>query len=42
MGISRFINEINMDFEILGEIEDNWETFNIGVEYEGFMVRRKL
>jgi hypothetical protein len=41
MGISRFLNEINEDFEILGEISDNWETFKLDVEYEGFLVRRK-
>jgi hypothetical protein len=41
MGISRFLNEINEDFEILGEISDNWESFKLDVEYEGFLVRRK-
>lgn len=41
MGISRFLNEINEDFEILGELGDDWENFKLDVEYEGFLVRRK-
>jgi hypothetical protein len=40
MGISRFLTETK-DFEVLGEQEDDWEEFNLNVEYEGFLVRRK-
>ncbi len=41
MGISKFLKEITQDFEILGELTDDWEDFNPNVEYEGFLVRRK-
>ena len=41
IGISRFLTEITQDFEILGEQKSDWEEFNINVEYEGFLVRRK-
>ena len=41
MGISKFLNEIIEDFEILGELNDDWETFKVDIEYEGFLVRRK-
>jgi hypothetical protein len=41
MGISKFLSEVNEDFEVLGERNDEWETFSKNVEYEGFLVRRK-
>jgi|SRR5690606_2480954 len=41
MGISRFLEEVRADFEILGELHDEWEEFKPGIEYEGFLVRRK-
>ena len=41
MGIAKFFLEVNEDFEILGERNDNWESFSKNVEYEGFLVRRK-
>jgi len=41
MGITKFISEVNEDFEVLGELNDEWETFKKDVEYEGFLVRRK-
>ncbi len=41
MGISKFIVEVEGDFEILGERNDDWEAFRHNVEYEGFLVRRK-
>jgi len=41
MGITRFISEIEDDFEILGEQNDDWEKFRKNVDYEGFLVRRK-
>jgi len=41
IGISRFLVEVIEDFEILGEINDDWEAFKSDVEYEGFLVRRK-
>jgi len=41
MGITKFLPEVNEDFEVLGELNDEWETFKKDVEYEGFLVRRK-
>lgn len=29
------------DFEILRELNEDWEAFKTDVEYEGFLVRRK-
>ena len=41
MGISKFLEEVTEDFEILGELDEDWETFKADVEYGGFLVRRK-
>lgn len=41
MGISKFLNEIENDFEIYGELENDWNKFKIGIEYDGFLVKRK-
>lgn len=41
MGISKFLDQIKRDFEIYGELENDWDKFKIGTEYIGFLVRRK-
>ena len=41
MGITKFLSEVNEDYEVLGELNDEWEVFTKDVEYEGFLVRRK-
>lgn len=41
MGITKFLTEVKKDFEIYGELENDWDKFKIGAEYEGFLVRRK-
>lgn len=41
MGISKFLKEVTTDFEILGELSDYWDEFEFGIEYEGFLIRRK-
>jgi len=41
MGIAKFLSEVNEDFEVLGELKDDWEIFKKDVDYEGFLVRRK-
>jgi predicted small secreted protein len=41
MGITKFLSEVNEDFEILGDRNNEWETFKINIDYEGFLVRRK-
>ena len=42
MGISNFLKDITNDFEILGEQENDWEEFNLNIDYEGFLVKRKF
>lgn len=41
MGISKFIDELNQDFEVYGQLNDSWEKFRRETEFEGFLVRRK-
>jgi len=41
MGISKFLTEVDEDFEVLGELNDSWDIFRKNIEYEGFLVRRK-
>ena len=40
MGITRYLEEANTDFEILGEKNNDWEYFMKNIDYEGFLVRR--
>jgi hypothetical protein len=42
MGISKFISEVKDDFEVYGELDDGWEEFRPGIDYNGFLVRRKI
>ena len=41
MGIGKHLTEVAKDFEILGEENDDWETFKKNIDYEGFLVKRK-
>jgi hypothetical protein len=41
MGITNNWQEINGEFEVYGLIEENWELFEAGRDYEAFLVRRK-
>ena len=41
MGITKFLSEIEKDFDILGERNESWEKFRKDIEYESFLVRRK-
>ncbi len=41
MGITKFLNQVKKDFEIYGELEDDWDKFKVGIEYDGFLVKRK-
>ncbi len=41
MGISKYIEEVQKDFYIFGQLEGEWEDFEIGVDYTAFAVRRK-
>jgi hypothetical protein len=40
MGISKYLNEVQTDFEIYGEINQRWEAFVKEVDYISFLVRR--
>jgi hypothetical protein len=42
MGISKYLDEIQQDFVIFGEIENGWEEFKKDVDYEAFFVKRKF
>lgn len=39
MGIAKFFEEANNDFEIYGQINDEWESFRSNVDYEAFLVK---
>ncbi|NOU46499.1 MAG: hypothetical protein HOO86_05480 [Bacteroidales bacterium] len=41
MGITRFISDAERDFEIFGELEEEWDEFKKDIEYRGFLVKRK-
>jgi hypothetical protein len=41
IGISRFLEEIEEDFELYGRIEENWEEFERGRSYTGFIAKKK-
>ncbi len=42
MGISKYWEEAKNDFHILGQLNDEWEPFVIGIDYDAFVVKRKL
>lgn len=41
MGITKYLDEAENDFEIYGETEDGWEEFRKNIDYEAFLVIRK-
>jgi hypothetical protein len=41
IGISKFLSEVTDDFDVFGEKNDDWESFNKNIEYAGFLVKRK-
>jgi hypothetical protein len=41
MGITKYLEEVKIDFEIFGETEQGWEEFSKDVEYNAFLVVRK-
>jgi hypothetical protein len=42
MGITKFYKEIIADFQLFGQIGDDYYEFEIGKEYNGFLVLRKF
>ncbi len=41
MGITKFLDEVAANFEVLGEKNNDWEPFKENTAYEGYLVRRK-
>ena len=41
MGITKYISEVEKDFEVLGMKDNGWHPFKKGEEYEAFLVKRK-
>ena len=42
MGITKYLDEVQNDFVIYGEIENGWEEFKKDVDYAAFFVKRKF
>jgi hypothetical protein len=42
MGISSFWQEIIKEFEVYGELGQNWEPFKKGINYKRFLVFKKI
>jgi hypothetical protein len=42
MGITKHYEDMKKDFYLYGQIGDNFVKFEIGKEYEGFLVQKKL
>ena len=41
IGISKYLEEINEDFDLYGEIKEEWERFESGKNYTSFLAKRK-
>lgn len=42
MGITKYLSEADQDFEIFGELENEWDEFKRDIDYSGFLVKRKF
>lgn len=42
MGITRFYQEMRKDFDLYGQIGDEFYEFEVGKEYGGFLAQRKF
>ena len=42
MGITRFYEEMSQDFDLYGQIGDDFHKFEIGKNYVGFLTQRKF
>lgn len=42
MGITRFYEEISRDFELFGQVGDEFVEFEVGKEYVGFLALRRF
>lgn len=41
MGINKYFDIVAIDFEIMGEYQNEWEWYEHGKDYQAFAVRRK-
>ena len=41
MGLTKYLREIEEDFDLYGQKQRGWEIFEKGVEYEAFLVQKK-
>lgn len=41
MGLSKYIDEMQLDFEVYGLFNQEWELFVKGADYEAFLAKRK-
>jgi hypothetical protein len=41
IGISKYLDEMQKDFYIFGEQNDQWLSFESGINYDGFIIKRK-
>lgn len=42
MGIAKYLDEALKDFDIYGEREAKWQKFERDIDYDAFIVRRKI
>lgn len=42
MGISKFIKELENDYYLYGQLNDEFVEFELGIDYEGFLAQRKF
>ena len=41
MGINKYFNIVDEDFDIMGEYQSEWEWYGKGKDYQAFAVHRK-
>lgn len=42
IGITRHFDEIKEDFDIYGQVIDDWQPFEKGKDYQAFLAKRKM
>lgn len=41
MGINKYMEEVENEFHLFGELADDWLPFEKGTDFEGYVVKRK-
>jgi hypothetical protein len=41
MGITKYLQEVESDFHIFGELDNEWHQFDKNIDFDGFVVKRK-